>query len=247
MSDNYILNDGKLLSSFPNLTDSVKGMGSFKIEGWDSSTSAIRSLGVNFNLPSFDKLIKAFREIEEKFLSDSYFSSLVSYKDPYVTGYSSESRNLSSENILKDFVDRNISFFKNLLFSKESFDSIIEWFRLRYNENKDGSMQLLQNSLSELWEDPVLKEKAFIRILSILQDFEYEEMNPVGILIITSAISLNNEKVQLKVLDVLAHWPNERTYNILKKLAPPSTFLARLKYDSIMNSFNKRYAIFEKD
>lgn len=142
----------------------------------------------------------------------------------------------------KKFVDNNSATLKNLIFSASQEETGI-WFESLFHANRDGSKQLLQNVFAALLTDSNNNEKAIINILNLLSRFDYEEMTPVGEMILASTLANRSDKIKSASLDVMSHWANHKIYNMLKKLEAPSGFLANLKYETVLKSFKQRYDI----
>lgn len=195
-------------------------------------------------------MIESVQQIENiwgnKSPRKTYFSRPYDWSSNIFIGlgkYSTYSIPPSSEkNTEKQFVDTNFPILKNLIFS-ESQEETIKWFESVYAENSDGSKQLIQNVFSSLLTDNESNEEAIVNILNLLSRFDYEEMTPVGEVILASAMANKSDWIKSASLDVMSHWANRKIYNMLLKLEPPKGFLAILKYESILRSFRQRYDI----
>lgn len=142
----------------------------------------------------------------------------------------------------EDIVNRKLPIFHEQL-SITDQKKTAEWFEECYILNPGVAKQMLQKEFSDLLMADNFDEVAIVNLLRLMGNFEFEEMLPVGSIILTSALTLKSDKVKSAVLDIFGHWPNKSTYNILKKLEPPVSFLYRLKFDSLLKSFEKKYAI----
>lgn len=150
------------------------------------------------------------------------------------------------ENTEARFVELNLPVLRSMVFS-ENEDETAQWIRRCYEENRDGTKQLLQNLYNDFLVADKFHEKAIVSLLRLFAEFDYEEMTPIGLITLSSAISLRSDKIKSVVLDVLGHWENRETYNLLLKLDPPAGFLYKIQYKALLKSFEEKYGVHAED
>lgn len=207
--------------------------------------STVEAIRENFEWVSQIQLpaIEAFEDLKKAFNYSKVYS--FGAVEKYNTQLFSEDQFITPRPKVdksgKFFVSANEKEFLYRLKSKSDYEGTVEWFLKKYEENPDGSKQLIQNVYSSLLTSSDENSEIIFNLLRLLGEFEYEEMDPVGVIILSSALSLKGDRVKSLVLDIMGHWPHKDIFNLLKKLEKPASFLAGLKYDAILSSFEKRY------
>ena len=174
------------------------------------------------------------------FFIDTPLTTWHSYPEIFRT--SLKKTNLSDE----EKISKKMPVFLELL-RNSSQNYIDEWFDEYFHENEYEAKQLLQKAFYTLLTSTDLEESTMVNLLKILLNYEFEEIRPIGPIILTSALTIKSDKVKSTVLDIFGHWPNRETYNILTKLDPPAGILYRIKFESLLKSFQKKYALLKKD
>lgn len=182
---------------------------------------------------------------------NSYLSKLNTiYIDKIFTGLDNQSIYKTSYLKVEDQNEEEIrcllsSYRKKLFYSDQ--DSVREGFEILYHKNPDIAKQLIERLFFDLLRADVFEEKAIINLFKIMGNFEYEEMCPIGLIILSGALNLKSDKIKSVVLDILGHWDNKEIYNLIKKLEPPISYLYKLKFESLLQSFEEKYAISKKN
>ena len=192
-------------------------------------------------------------EYDEKFNFSDFIkkeiSSLISSKESYNQFLTSEKEEeflnrieLKIEDKLKDW---QTEFYNQLSFSNQEF--VLDWFDNKYKNSSELAKNLLMNEFSYLLRKRDQEENRMVNLLTIISNYSYDELLPIGPIILTSSLSVKSDRVKEAVLKIFGQWENKETYNIIKKLEPPKGFLYRIQFESILKSFEEKYAISKED
>lgn len=226
-----------------------------RMAAWSSSTHEIDTLWSNWvktfiakqeeqrkkyyaTLETFNKSI-AYSQLLDEMDSDNSQTGLRQaddYSTPATFRGDTEAR----------FVEVNLPVLRSMVFS-DNEEETTHWIRRCYEENRDGTKQLLQNLYNSFLIADDFQEKAIVALLKLFAEFDYEEMEPIGLITLSSAISLHSDKIKSVALDVLGHWENRETYNLLLKLTPPTGFLYKIQYKALLKSFEQKYGVHAED
>ncbi len=130
----------------------------------------------------------------------------------------------------------------SLIFAEDEHEAI-RWIRQCYEEDQDATKQQLQNLYESFLSPNGFQEQSIVALLKLFLEFDYEEMTPVGLKMLSSAVSLDSEKIKSAALDVLGHWENRDTYNLLLNLTSPKGFLYRIQYQVLLKSFEQKMGL----
>lgn len=184
------------------------------------------------------------KTFDYRILKDLFFEDSVLTTSPADDSYVTKPKRIDKTD--KEEIRKKSPAFQDYL-NGSDIQKLDEWILQCYEDNADLAKQLIQNQYYSLLTEEELNEKAIVNLIRVFQNFDFEEMLPIGPIILVSALNCKADKVKSAVLDVIGHWPNEKMYNILKKLDPPSGFLYRAKFESLLESFKKRYDVPKKD
>lgn len=101
--------------------------------------------------------------------------------------------------------------------------------------NRVATLSMIQDIYLESREKSELDVNTSLKILRIINRFEYQDMRPFSQLIVESAIHTDNPKIQLDGLRVIDRWGNQEALNLLEKMDCPSHPWVKVKFKTLIN------------
>lgn len=219
------------------------------IESLFQETKTLQSLAAeSFYLDKYltefnDSLVESYHQIYDhlKDYASLYYNelhSLTLLKHSDFNLYSKFNTVNTKSNELEEQYEIKLSDF----LSRRDKHLAIEYFDLIYQVNPEESKKILSKIFFDSLTSDNDNYNLRVHILDIISQYGYQDLYPENLAITMWAISLKGDKIKTKVLDILGHWGNKESYNYLRNIDEPSSYLAKIKYHSILNSLSKKYA-----
>ncbi|WP_071146665.1 hypothetical protein [Bacteroides ihuae] len=107
-------------------------------------------------------------------------------------------------------------------------------------ENKDATLSLLGEYFIKTMSDEKEDESLLVKILSMLSDYDYEELFPVSQTIVLCAFKVKSIKVKSASFNLFGHWGNNEALNLLRKYDEPEEPWLKMKYNVLLHSLEER-------
>lgn len=115
-------------------------------------------------------------------------------------------------------------------------------FSVLIKENKDAALKLISGYFVDSFKD----ERMCVKLLSLLNDYSYNELYPYSQTIALSSLSHKSSRVKSAAFNMFAHWGNRESLELLNSVEPPSEPWIRKKYKTIKLTLEERCSMLEK-
>lgn len=136
---------------------------------------------------------------------------------------------------------RVVSGFTNTFYSiridTEGIDTLETEFVHLKDINRDGTLNLIQSIFISNLENKNISIDSALKIIRLIQRFDYDELFPYAQFIITTAIHVKNPRIQLEALNTIDRWADKRALNLLYNLESPLNPWVKTKYESLKKTY----------
>jgi len=108
--------------------------------------------------------------------------------------------------------------------------------------DKDATLK----TLNQLFVDNYDNERVCIKILTLLNDYTYEQLNPYSQIIALASVSHKSSRIKSAAFNLFSHWGNKEALKLLNNVEPPSQAWILMKYNKIKKSLEERCSMQEK-
>lgn len=115
-------------------------------------------------------------------------------------------------------------------------------FSKMVKENRDAAMSIINSLFIESFSE----ELTCVKILSILNDYSYEELFPFSQTMALACLSNKASRVKSAAFNLFAHWGNKQALELLLSIEPPTEEWIRMKYYTIKHSLEEQCFMLER-
>lgn len=109
-------------------------------------------------------------------------------------------------------------------------------------EEPDETLILLNDYFIDHYDD----ERLCVKILTMLNDYKYEELKPMGQTIALASISNKSSRVKSAAFNLFAHWACPEALKLLLQVDAPQQPWIAMKYKSVKESLEKKCSTQER-
>lgn len=109
-------------------------------------------------------------------------------------------------------------------------------------EDRDETLILLNSYFVENYDD----EKLCVKILTLLNDYNYEELKPTGQTIALASISNKSARVKSAAFNLFAHWACPEALKLIMQVEVPQQPWIAMKYNAVKQSLEKKCSTQER-
>ena len=193
------------------------------------------------------KFISAYTERSFHYFSDEQMQEFLTWSFPKL-GNSVD--NTSSTKVVpannktfrSKYVRKFLETIQNTIFKAGEDNQATEMMSQLLAEKPDETLILLNDYFIEHYED----ERLCVKILTLLNDYKYEELKPMGQTIALASISNKSSRVKSAAFNLFAHWACPEALKLLLQVEIPQQPWIAMKYNSVKESLEKKCSTQEK-
>lgn len=125
---------------------------------------------------------------------------------------------------------------QNTIFKSGEDNQATELMAQLLAEDFDETLILLNDFFIEHYDD----ERLCVKILTLLNDYKYEELKPIGQTIALASISNKSSRVKSAAFNLFAHWACPEALRLLLQVEVPQQPWIVMKYNSVKESLEKK-------
>lgn len=107
-------------------------------------------------------------------------------------------------------------------------------------KNKDATLSLIEEYFINAMSKEKMDESLLVKILSMLNDYDYGDLFPVSQTIALCAFNVKSVKVRAASFNLFGHWGNCESLNLLSKYEEPEEPWLKMKYNTLLHSLKER-------
>lgn len=131
---------------------------------------------------------------------------------------------------------------QNTIFKAGEDNQATEMMSQLLAEKPDETLILLNDYFIEHYDD----ERLCVKILTLLNDYKYEELKPMGQTIALASISNKSSRVKSAAFNLFAHWACPEALKLLLQVEVPQQPWIAMKYNSVKDSLEKKCSMQER-
>lgn len=193
------------------------------------------------------KFISAYTERSFHYFSDEQMQEFLTWSFPKV-GNSVD--NTSSTKVVpannktfrSKYERKFLETIQNTIFKAGEDNQATEMMSQLLAEKPDETLILLNDYFIEHYDD----ERLCVKILTLLNDYKYEELKPMGQTIALASISNKSSRVKSAAFNLFAHWACPEALKLLLQVEVPQQPWIAMKYNSVKESLEKKCSTQEK-
>lgn len=193
------------------------------------------------------KFISAYTERSFHYFSDEQMQEFLTWSFPKL-GNSVD--NTSSAKVVpannktfrSKYERKFLETIQNTIFKAGEDNQATEMMSQLLAEKPDETLILLNDYFIEHYED----ERLCVKILTLLNDYKYEELKPMGQTIALASISNKSSRVKSAAFNLFAHWACPEALKLLLQVEIPQQPWIAMKYNSVKESLEKKCSTQEK-
>lgn len=192
----------------------------------------------NLKLDSFEK------KTDLKWATSEYYNSVFSSLIDQI--FFDDSQNVTESNYLpistRSFDVKYKDAFLNVLritnfeFGEDNTATFL--FADMLEENKESTLNLINQYLVDNNND----ESLIVKILSLLNDYSYDELYPYSQVVALASLSNKSMRVRSAAFNLFSHWGNTKSLELLETTAVPTEPWLKMKYNKIKDSLKERWS-----
>ena len=149
---------------------------------------------------------------------------------------------LSNEVFISQYKD---IFFQTLLKSPvnngEDTEATIMFSEL-ISQNKITTLYML----NDLFIKNIDNEYVCVKLLSLCNDYSYEELNPTAQTLAALSIHHKSSRVKSAAMNLFSHWGNKESYKLICSIDCPNEPWIKMKYQTIKMALKKKWCMQER-
>lgn len=194
------------------------------------------------------KFISSYNEKTFHYLSDERMQEFLSWSFPKISDKSNE--NASSSKLVpannKTFREKYerqfLSTIQNTNFKVGEDNQATEMMARLLEVYHDETLILLNDYFVEHYDD----ERLCVKILTLLNDYKYDELKPMGQTIALASISNKSSRVKSAAFNLFAHWACPEALKLIEQVEEPQQPWIAMKYNAVKNSLEKKCSTQER-
>lgn len=190
--------------------------------------------------PNRDKYLNWISYDEE----NEYCSSVISeLQCDYSVFFSKKPvRNIISKSFDLQYKQKFIDTIKSTTFVDGEDNMATIMFAELLSIDKDATLKIL----NQLFVDNYDNERVCVKILALLNDYTYEQLNPYSQTIALASVSHKSSRIKSAAFNLFSHWGNREALKLLNNVEPPAQTWILMKYIKIKKSLEERCSMQEK-
>lgn len=190
--------------------------------------------------PNRDRYLNWISYDEENEYSSSVFSEL---HNDYSAFFSKNTvRSIISKSFDSQYKNKFTETIKSTVFVDGEDNLATIMFAQLLSIDKDATLK----TLNQLFVDNYDNERVCIKILALLNDYTYEQLNPYSQIIALASVSHKSSRIKSAAFNLFSHWGNKEALKLLNNVEPPSQAWILMKYNKIKKSLEERCSMQEK-
>lgn len=187
------------------------------------------------------KFISAYTERSFHHISDEHMQDFSTWTFPQISDRINDNASSSkvvpaSNNSFRSKYERIfLSTIQNTIFKAGEDNQATEMMSQLLAEEPDETLILLNNYFIEHYDD----ERLCVKILTLLNDYKYDELKPMGQTIALASISNKSSRVKSAAFNLFAHWACPEALKLLSQVEVPQQPWIAMKYNSVKESLEK--------
>lgn len=194
------------------------------------------------------KFISAYTERSFHYFSDEQMQEFLTWPFPKISDRIND--NASSSKVVpannKTFRSKyERDFFatiQNTNFKAGEDNRATEMMSQLLAEEPEETLILLNDYFIEHYDD----ERLCVKILTLLNDYKYDELKPMGQTIALASISNKSSRVKSAAFNLFAHWACPEALKLLLQVEVPKQPWIAMKYNSVKESLEKKCSTQER-
>lgn len=135
-----------------------------------------------------------------------------------------------------------LSIIQNTVYKAGEDNQATEMMARLLDEDHDETLILLNDFFVENYDD----ERLCVKILTLLNDYKYEELKPMGQTIALASISNKSSRVKSAAFNLFAHWACPEAYKLILQVEEPQQPWIAMKYNAVKNSLERKCSTQER-
>lgn len=115
-------------------------------------------------------------------------------------------------------------------------------FASMIEENKDVALKIVNDYFVDYYQN----EGIIVKILSLLNDYRYEDLKPYSQTMALASLANQSDRVKSAAFNLFAHWGNKEALRLLCSVEPPQQAWIKIKYNKIRKSLEERCYMHEE-
>lgn len=149
---------------------------------------------------------------------------------------------LSNEDFVAKYKDILFqAILKSPINNGEDSDSTLMFSSL-LSQNKISTLHII----NELFINNIDNENTCVKILSLCNDYSYDELFPTAQTLASLSINHKSNRVKSAAMNLFSHWGTKESYNLLCSIECPNEPWIVVKFNTIKKSLEKKWSMQEK-
>lgn len=180
------------------------------------------------------------------FFPDERTQEFLSWSSPKI----SDENNASSSDLVPannmsfraKYQIRFLSVIQNTVYKAGEDNRATEMMARLLDEDHDETLILLNDYFIDNYDD----ERLCVKILTLLNDYKYEELKPMGQTIALASISNKSSRVKSAAFNLFAHWACPEAFKLILQVEEPLQPWIAMKYNAVKKSLEKKCSTRER-
>lgn len=196
----------------------------------------------------YQKFISSYIEKSYHLLSNDSMEDFMTWTLPNLSGKNSD--NASTSGIVpsnnKSFRNKYEVLFLNKIqntrFKDGEDNQATDFMAKLLSEEREETLIMLNDFFIGHYDD----EKLCVKILTLLNDYKYDELKPFGQTIALASISNKSSRVKSAAFNLFAHWACPEALKLISQVEVPQQPWIAMKYNSVKKSLEKKCSTQER-
>lgn len=194
------------------------------------------------------KFISAYTERSFHYISDEQMQEFLTWTYPKISDRNND--NASSSKVVpannkafrSKYEKKFLATIQDTNFKPGEDNQATEMMSQLLAEKPDETLILLNDYFIEHYDD----ERLCVKILTLLNDYKYDELKPMGQTIALASISNKSSRVKSAAFNLFAHWACPEALKLLLQVDVPQQPWIAMKYNSVKESLEKKCSTQER-
>lgn len=194
------------------------------------------------------KFISTYTERSFHYLSDEQMQEFLTWTYPKIHDRINDNASLSkvvpanNKTFRSKYESKFLATIQNTNFKAGEDNQATEMMSQLLAEEPDETLILLNDYFIEHYDD----ERLCVKILTLLNDYKYDELKPMGQTIALASISNKSSRVKSAAFNLFAHWACPEALKLLLQVDVPQQPWIAMKYNSVKESLEKKCSTQER-